>query len=233
MNRCSKFVLAALAFALVSSSVATAAPVPGIYQSTFFGGPLLEGHASQSWGAPANANQGLGDVYNAQSWDGSSLGTQWAIQCGVQNAPQLVQDNRIAGTGTVVFTNAFLGGNFYFNSGPWCSIASCTGTINQTVEVVTVQYAGGIPFGAVVNINTSGMFSGGQCNLTFAIANGVGRGDTDGGAKPASYPDFQDTSCNPSRVYGSWGDVITITAKIDCPTPARTSTWGALKTQYR
>lgn len=235
MKRCSQIFLAAvccLAFAGFAGS-AFAAAVPGVYQSTFFGGPLLEGRSSQSWTAPANGAQGLGDVFNAQSWNGSSLGTQWAISCGTQNAPQLVQDNRVSGTGTVVFTNSFLGGTFYFNNGPWCSSASCTGTINQTIESVTVQYASGIPYAAVVNINTSGMFDGGSCNLTFAIANGVGGGDTDAAPKPATYPAFLDTSCNPTRVYGSWGDVITITAKIDCPTPARTSSWGAVKSMYR
>ena len=232
MNRCSNMLLSAVALVAVSATAAFAAPVPGTYRSVDLGGALYTGHASQSWAAPSNAANGVTDVYNAQSFNGA-LGTQWAISCGIQNAPQAVQDNRIAGTGTVVYTNAFLGGNFYFNNGPWCSSAVCTGTINQTIEIVTVQYVSNIPAASVVNINTSGTFSGGQCNLTFAIANGVGLGDTDGGAKPVTYPDFLDPNCNPTRVYGSWGDVITVTARIDCPTPTRSSTWGAIKSQYR
>ncbi len=233
MHRCFKLTLAVSALAGMLAAVASAAPVPGTYRSTDLGGSLLTGRASQSWSAPLNAAHGLGDVYNAESWSGASLGTQWAIQCGQQGAPQLVQDNRVAGTGTVVYTNSFLGGGFYMNNGPWCNTATCTGTINQTVEIVTVQYVSNVPVASVVNINTSGIFSGGSCNLTFAIANGVGQGDTDGGPKPPGYPDFLDSSCNPTRVYGSWGDVITITARIDCPTPVHQSTWGALKSQYR
>lgn len=233
MNRCFKIVLGVSALVAMTASISFAAAVPGIYRSIDLGGALNQGRASQSWSAPANAAHGNGDVYNAQSWNGASLGTQWGISCGVQSSPQLVQDNRVAGTGTVVFTNAFLGGSFFFNNGPWCSSASCTGTINQTVEAVTVQYVSGVPYASVANINTSGVFTGGQCNLTFAIANGVGQGDTDGGVKPATYPAFLDASCAPSRIYGSWGDVITITARIDCPTAARQSTWGQLKSQYR
>ncbi len=234
MMRCSKFVLGVVALVTVSVTAALAAPVPGVYRSIDLAGTLFTGRASQSWIAPANAANGNGDVYNSESWNGA-LGTQWAMQCGHQTAPQLVQDNRFAGTGTVQYTNAFHNGNFYFVSGPWCSSALCTGALNLTIEVVTVQYVSFIPYAAVVNINTSGVFAGGQCNLTFAIANGVGQGDTDGGPfpPPGLYPALLDLNCNPTRAFGSWGDVITITAKIDCPTAVKSSSWGQLKTQYR
>lgn len=232
MNRCFKAILATTAFAVVATS-AFANPVVGTYRSLDLGGALLTGHASQSWALAANGANGVNDVYNALSWNGSSLGTQWGISCGVQGAPQLVQDNRVSGTGTVVYTNAFAGGRFYFNNGPWCTSAQCAGNINQTIEIVTVQYVAGIPAAAVVNVNTSGTFDNSNCNLTFAIGNGVGLGDTDSGPKPATYPDFLDTSCNPTRTFGSWGDIITITARIDCPVPTRQSTWGALKATYR
>lgn len=232
MNRGFKCFFAAAALMLVAAT-AFASPVIGTYRSVDLGGALYTGHASQSWSAAANGANGAGDVYHAQSWDGASLGTQWALTCGIQGAPQLVQDNRVAGTGTVVYTNSFAGGSFYLNNGPWCSSLSCVGSLNQTVEVVTVQYVSNIPAAAVININTSGTFTGTNCNLTFAIANGVGLGDTDAGPKPATYPAFLETDCNPTRVYGSWGDIITITARIDCPVPVRQSTWGAIKASYR
>jgi hypothetical protein len=224
-------VSAALATTLVSS--AFAGPNPGLYDSVDLGGSLLTGRASQSWALPANGNQGLFDVYNALSWDSALLGTQWGIQCGVQPAVQGVQDNRVAGNGNVIYTNTFQGGTFYLNNGPWCTGGPCTGSINTTHEVVTVRYVNNVPVRSVVNIDTDGTFVGGQCVLRFVIANGVGRGDTDGGPKPPTYPDFLDPACAPSRIFGSWGDVITISMQIDCPTPNRNSTWGALKSRYR
>lgn len=230
MNRCFQVITAALALTAVVSTAAIAAPVAGTYRSTDLGGALFTGRASQSWVAPANAAGGAGDVYNAESWDGALLGTQWAIQCGLQGGPQGVQDNRVSGTGTVVYTNVFNGGTFYFNPGPW---GFGTGTIANTVEIVTVQYVSNVPMAAVVNINTNGQFDNSNCLLTFAIANGFGQGDTDGGPKPATYPAFLDPACAPTRLFGSWGDVITIVARIDCPVPARSTTWGGLKSLYR
>ena len=233
MNRCSKFVLACLVATAAFAAVAVADPVPGTYTSTDLGGALFTGRASQSWGAALNANQGNGDVFHAESWSGSALGTQWTFSCGTQTAPQIVQDNRVGGTGTVVFTNSFLGGSFNFVNGPWCNSANCGGTTSQTVSTVTVQYVTDIPVASVVNINTSGVFPGTNCNLTFVISNGVGLGDTDSGSLPADYPAFLETDCSASRVFGSWGDVVTIVARIDCPTSTHNSTWGALKSSYR
>ncbi|MGH7724623.1 MAG: hypothetical protein ACREOU_04270 [Candidatus Eiseniibacteriota bacterium] len=224
------FSVVALA-ALGVSSVAFAVPVPGIYSSTDLGGALLTGRASQSWTAPLNAAQGLNDVFNSQSWNGAALGTQWAFSCGVQPAAQGVVDNRDgSGTGTVVFTNSFSGGNFYLNPGPW---GDGTGTLNSTVEIVTVVYVGFVPQASVVNINSSGQFNGSNCLLTFAIANGNGLGDTDILPFPAGFPPLIDTACAPTRLYGSWGEVRTITMRIDCPVPTNGKTWGALKAIYR
>lgn len=216
--------------ALAAAGVASAAPVAGVYTSTDLGGSLLLGRASQSWTAPLNAAQGLGDVFNSQSWDGSTLGTQWGFACGVQNAQQGVVDNRVNGTGTVVFTNTFSGGNFYLNPGPW---GDGSGTLNTTVEIVTVQYVNFAPAASVVNINSSGQFTGSNCLLTFTIANGNGLGDTDVLPFPADFPSLIDTNCNSTRLYGSWGEVRTITLRIDCPVPATQSSWGAVKATYR
>jgi len=216
---------------LAVANVASAVPVSGTYTSTDLGGSLLLGRASQSWVAPLNAAQGAGDVFNSLSWDGATLGTQWGFSCGVQPGPQGRVDNRDAnGTGTVVFTNTFLGGTFYLNPGPW---GSGTGTLNQTTEIVTVQYVNFVPQASVVNINTSGQFDNSNCTLTFAIANGNGLGDTDVLPFPANFPPLIDTNCNPTRTNGSWGEVRTITMRIDCPVPAEQRSWGQVKSLYR
>ena len=86
-----------------------AAPTPGVYNSTDLGGLVLVGRGSQSWTAPANAAHGNGDVFHSQSWDGSTLATQWHFECGISSAAQTVADHRVGGTGTVVFTTTFAG----------------------------------------------------------------------------------------------------------------------------
>lgn len=214
------------------AATAQAVPVAGIYNSVDLGGSLLLGRASQSWLAALNANQGAGDVYNSQSWDGSLLGTQWSFSCGVQLGQQAIQDNRVSGTGTVVFTNVFQGGVFYLNPGPW---GSGTGTLGPapTTSVVTVQYVAGNPVASVVNINSSGKFDGSDCVLSFTIANANGLGDTDALAFPANFPALLDTACNPARQFGSWGEVRTITLGISCPVSVESSPWSGVKSLYR
>lgn len=223
--------LAVLALSAVS---AFAAPVNGTYTSTDLGGQLLTGRASVN---RTGVNSGLPHVLHAQSWDpgSSSLGTQWSFDCAVETAPFGVVDNRNgAGTGTVVYTSVFNGGTFTFYAGGW-PWGDGTGTLGQTTIISTVQFVNNIPVASVINGNTSGMFVGG-CNLTFAIANGNGVGETPYASKPADYPVFLDGSCAPASAaqqFGTWGTVITMTMNIDCATDSHKSTWGAIKTLYR
>jgi hypothetical protein len=150
----------------------------------------------------------------------------------------VVQDNRVAGVGTIVYTSQFSGGTFTFYAGGW-PWGDGTGTLNTTTLITTVQYImigpNSTPVASVANGNTSGAFSDG-CALTFAIANGSGVNETPYAVKPATYPTFLDGSCGPapaSAQYGTWGNVITITMGINCPVPATTSSWGQLKSLYR
>jgi hypothetical protein len=236
-----KFAIALFVSALVLSATrpAAAAPVSGIYQSTDLGGQLLTGRAS-TW--RSGINSGLPHVLHAQSWDGTILGAQWEINCATENANFGVQDNRVGGVGTVVFTSTFSGGTFTFFAGGW-PWGDGTGTLNTTVIITTVQYVniGGnsTPVASVANGNTSGAFSNG-CALTFAIGNGSGVGETTSLdptiTKPATFPAFYDGTCAPAAAnaqFGTWGNVITITMGINCPTPALDRTWGAVKSLYR
>lgn len=224
---------------LVLPTVASAAPVPGTYTSTDMGGQLLTGRAS-TW--RSGINSGLPHVLHAQSWNGAALGTQWDISCPIEPVNFIVQDNRVAGVGTVVYTSTFNGGTFTFYAGgyPW---GDGTGTLGITTLITTVQYVmiSGVstPVASVVNGNTSGYFTNG-CELTFAIANGTGVGETTSLnpaiQKPADYPAFLDGSCAPAAAnqqFGTWGNVITITMRIDCFVPTQPSTWGTLKATYR
>jgi hypothetical protein len=230
------FVLALLA---LSACAAAAAPVQGIYNSTDLGGQLLTGRAS-TW--RSGINSGLPHVLHGQSWDGSVLGGQWEINCATENSNFSVVDNRVSGTGTIVYTSTFTGGTFTFFAGGW-PWGDGSGTLNTTVLITTVQYQNisnvSTPIAAVVNGNTSGAFSNG-CALVFAIGNGVGVGETTSLnpsiVKPANYPTFYDGTCNPAAAnaqFGSWGTVITITMSINCPVPTSTSSWGQVKSLYR
>lgn len=222
------------ALALVLAIPAFSAPVIGVYTSTDLGGQLLTGRASTH---RTGINSGFPHVFHVQSWDGTSLGTQWEVRCGQSNSMN-IQDNRVAGTGTVVYSSTYTGGTFTFFPGGW-PWGDGTGTLASTSLLTTVQFVNNVPVASVVNGNTSGMFAGG-CALTFAIANGNGVGETTSLnpliTKPADYPVFLDGTCSPAAAnqqFGTWGKVITITMNIDCATPTQTTTWGQVKQIYR
>lgn len=217
---------------------ASASPVTGIYTSTDLGGQILTGRAS-TW--RPGINSGLPHVLHAQSWNGTTLGTQWEISCPTENAAFSVVDNRVAGVGTIVYSSTFTGGTFTFfaTGGPW---GDGTGTLGTTSLTTTVQYImigpNSTPVASVVNGNTSGFFTGG-CYLTFGIGNGFGVGETTSLnpaiTKPANYPTFLDGTCAGApalQQFGSWGDVITLTVGIACPVPAQPTTWGNVKALY-
>jgi len=215
--------------------LAVAAPVSGVYNSTDLGGQLLTGRAS-TW--RSGINSGLPHVLHAQSWNGTALGSQWEIRCPTEPVNFLVQDNRVNGTGTVVYTSTFQGGTFAFFAGGW-PWGDGTGTLGTTTLITTVQFVNYVPQASVVNGNTAGFFSNG-CYLTFAIGNGFGVGETTSLdpsiTKPANYPDFLDGSCGlaaANQQFGTWGNVITITMGINCPVPTAPSTWGKMKSLYR
>lgn len=213
-----------------------ASPNNGTYTSTDLGGQLLTGRAS-TW--RSGINSGLPHVLHVQSWDNSSLGTQWEVNCPLESGNFSVVDNRnVNGTGTVVYTSTFSGGTFTFFAGGW-PWGDGTGTLATTVLISTVQFVNNVPVASVINGNSSGVFASG-CALTFAIANGNGVGETTSLnpaiTKPADYPTFLDGSCGPadaSHQFGTWGNVTTITMNVDCATPTRSSTWGQVKSIYR
>ncbi|MDZ4805453.1 MAG: hypothetical protein SGI90_11385 [Candidatus Eisenbacteria bacterium] len=226
------FLLTAVA-GLALASPAVAAPINGIYNSTDLGGQLLTGRAS-TW--RPGINSGLPHVLHGQSWNGA-LGTQWDVSCALETTQFGIQDNRISGTGTVVYTSTFQGGTFTLYPGAW-PWGDGVGTLGTTILISTVQFVNNIPVASVVNGNTSGTFEGG-CALTFAIANGNGIGETTSLnpliTKPADYPTFQDATCGPApanQQFGTWGEVRTITMMIDCPVPVAPSTWSGVKARF-
>ncbi len=218
--------------------IALADPVAGMYTSTDLGGQLLTGRAS-TW--RSGINSGFPHVMHAQSWNGAALGTQWDISCPTSSSMS-VQDNRISGVGTIVYTSTYSGGTFTFFAGgfPW---GDGSGTLGAMTVITTVQYImiSGVstPVAAVVNGNTVGTFANG-CALVFAIGNGVGAGETTSLnpaiVKPATYPTFLDGSCaaaSAGQQFGTWGSVITLTLQIDCAVANEDANWSSIKATYR
>lgn len=220
---------------VIAPALVSAGPITGIYNSTDMGGVFLTGRAS-TW--RPGVNSGLPHVIHAQSWNGSALGTQWDISCAIENANFAVQDNRIGGVGTIIYTSTFEGGTLTLYAGGW-PWGDGVATLGTTTMITTVQYVliGGVstPVASVVNGNTSGTFAPG-CTLTFLIGNGSGVGETPYLQKPATYPTFLDGTCGPAALdvqYGTWGNVITITLGIYCEVGVEESAWGAIKELYR
>ncbi|MBK9304534.1 MAG: hypothetical protein IPM94_11765 [bacterium] len=218
--------------------IALADPVAGLYNSTDLGGQLLTGRAS-TW--RSGINSGFPHVLHAQSWDGAALGTQWEISCPTSGS-MTVQDNRISGVGTIVYTSTYTGGTFDFFAGgfPW---GDGSGTLAAMTVITTVQYVmisgNSTPVAAVVNGNTTGTFDNG-CTLVFAIGNGIGAGETTSLnpaiTKPADYPTFLDGSCaaaSAGQQFGTWGSVITLTLQIDCAVANEAGSWSSIKATYR
>ncbi len=224
-------ILILLAF-VAPAAVSAATPAPGTY--TTITGDFLNGRGSESW-RNAPDNKSWDHVFNSESWDGSALGTEWYTRCGVGNTSVTSVSLDANGTGSITYQTVYTGGIFWLSkNGPWGDgVNDQSGILNQTMENTTVQMVDSVAVAAVSNIHTSGIFDSG-CTLTFAIGNGSGRGDTDLLAKPADYPDFLDLACaSGNRDRGSWGDLLTITMEIDCPTPVEPTTWGAVKVRYQ
>jgi len=225
-----------LTVAVLSAAAALAAPISGLYYSTDQGGGLLLGRYASSRTC-LHLCGGVGDVFLAQSWNGTALGTQWYLSCPQEAAAYSVNDKRVAGTGAVDYTAYFSGGTFNLAPGPW---GSGSGTLGTTLIITTVQYvnfgSGSVPVASRSNIQSAGTFAGGNCALQFFQANGTGMGDSDwlgSSSKPSTYPGLLDASCGATRIYGNWGDVTQITLLIYCPTPARAPTWGSIRRLYR
>ena len=229
----------ALLLILVSASSSFAVdPIPGTYNSSpVLNAPFPEGRGSQSNELPGDAQDGLDDVFNTASWDGNALGGQWAFSCGVAPAQHVEINNvDVNGNGTITFINTFVGGTFFlWKGGPWGdTVNDLTGTMNTTVSTVLVQIVGGQFAGSVGNVNTTGQFDGSNCVVTFEINNLVGLGDTDLTPPfPANYPALLDPNCGATRVNGSWGDVVDLTLRIDCPVQNQDQSWGGVKAIYR
>ena len=99
------------------------APLNGDYQSTDLGGPLLLGRYTEGWAGGGGALD-PGTTLNAESWDGSTLGTQWKYWCSTSESDAvLLTDNvNTSGNGNRTYMKTFVGDYIWLSgTGPWAN----------------------------------------------------------------------------------------------------------------
>jgi hypothetical protein len=228
------------------TSIATASgtnpPLVGTYKTLT--STVLPGRATESMPCDSCFGQ-VGNLIMAESWDGSTLGTNWKVSCPqVAMTPTLIYDGLVSGTGQRIYQAAYAGGQLWLSgTGSWGSgDPSYSGDLTSFTVVAAYQYVGGTLVGIVSNINFSGNIDGYDDCFTLAISNAEFLGTTSPippGARVAvsgPFPAFQGPSdCNLSGTHGSYWDVHDITFSIlgHCVTSTRSSSWGGLKSLYR
>lgn len=237
---------------LLASALATAASadiLPGIYRSFDLGGDVDVPRASQSEDADLVPKPGVGDVFHLASWDGLGLGAQWAITCGVQNAPRIVKgtlDEK--GNGTIVEVNRFEGGTFFLSRyGPWGDkLDDANGFMAEVRVTVTTDYVEN--WAVRVRVAAEGWGCAGTAGsivrFTTSECTEWGRAR---GWMPSDYPRLLDPVCDPVRTHGYWWELGGVTIEIrpglkkvvrpwvgaKAATEPRPLSWGQLKVIYR
>ena len=237
MKRSGIAVISLLALLVAGTSLA-GPPLDGNYQSTDLGGPVYTGRYTEAWD-PGDAAILSGTTLNAESWDGTNLGTQWRYWCGSLIADGvLIVDNVDAnGNGNRTYQKIFVGGYIWLSgSGPWANgDPDYPGFIDTYVEFETITYDQWVPVAAVTNVQSSAHFDAYTDNcMTFYIGNGSQAASTDlGDPVPADYPDLLDMNCGATRTDGAFWDFFSITLSITgCATPVHETSWGAVKAMY-
>jgi len=226
--RNSKLVLILLGMLAASATAALAGPpFDGIYKSS--DGDFNEGREGSSWRGDFLS---IGNVLHAESWDGSTLGTDWKILCPEVIKVTLIVDMAPGGTGQRIYRLDYNGGYLELDGdGPWGNGDPVyTSVIDTYFEFRTIQYVSGLKVGSVSDHLLSAHLTGLKC-FTWAIGNGVWLGDSD--AAPSGYPEYRDRGCRRIKP-GHWGDIRDLTLTIQgCTVSTEQSSWGAVKAMYR
>lgn len=222
-----------LSLALAASVAVAQCPVPGMYMTS--NGLMLEGRASIGW-CDGNGWGEEGNIYNAESWEGAVLGTQWKIfgqTIGQNGAVEIDSNIDGNGNGWIAYTVNYVGGEFWFAAdGPWGDGgADLSGGLSSWDVQVTVTFIGFDPVGATSNITATGWFNDcPECLIEFFIANSltVWRSDWD----PTPLDDYPPFLCDTEA--GEQEDICCVIMTIGCePTANQQTTWGAIKNLYR
>jgi len=232
-----RLLLTVLVIALLAAPVLAGPPVQGIYYSFDMpSGSFYAGRFSESWAGPGTHGQ-TGNTVNAESWNGTALGTEWKLWCpSIALPPMLVSDTRnVNGTGEVTWRTTYQGGHFWLGaSGPWGD-QDYTGDLDFFIVTTTYMYVFGDVLGIRSNVTTAGPIDGYNLCFVFGINNCAFFGDTDMGPKPTTFPAFMDALCNTGMLTrGGWGSVTELAFQItgDCQVGTEPSSWGKIKSLY-
>jgi hypothetical protein len=227
----------ALVCLFVAVGVQAGAPVQGTYYSFDYpGGSFNPGHFSESWAGPGRDGQ-IGNTVNAQSWNGTALGTEWMLWCpSIQVLPVLVADTRDGnGTGDVTWRTVYSGGHFFLGEpGPWGD-EDYNGDLANFIVTATYKFVFGQLLGIRSNVVSWGQIDGYTDCMEYTINNAAFFGSTDMGSLPADYPPFLDEYCSTGMwSRGGWGSVTEIAIRIkgECGIAVEPSTWGKVKSLY-
>jgi hypothetical protein len=185
----------------------------------------------------------IGNTINAHSWDGTTLGLQWIVQCqSIKSSPTVLEDTRDStGTGYIKYRTVYGGGTMWLDrNGPWGDGSEdYIADIGDAGMIVTSThlFVMGTKTGVVSDITVQGVFRDYSNCFTYALSNAVILGV--GAAAPTGYPEFLDVNCQSGVMnLGAWGDiddiVLSIYAPDDpfCTIPTKAATWGQIKSLY-
>jgi hypothetical protein len=228
----------ALFILLLAAAALAGPPLTGSYNSTDMGGPVYVGRYTEGWDVGGGALL-ANTTFNAESWDGSVLGTQWRYWCATESGNGMLLVNTVDanGNGNRTYMNTFNGGYIWLSgTGPWANgDPDYPGVIDHYVEFETITYSNWVPIAAVTNVQATAHFNNypAQC-MTFYIGNGSRVATTElGDPVPSNYPPFLDPSCGATRTQGASWNFFTITLTIaNCTVGTHETNWGAIKSMY-
>ena len=214
-------------------------PIDGTYLSTDLGGPMLLGRYSDSWAVPDGRLQ-QGNTTHKLSWDGVTLGIQWQISCPrIANPPVLLTDTVDGnGNGFREWLLVYVGGQLTLDgNGPWGdgSETLYRANLNAYQEIKTFQYSNHQIVQSISSVSIQAGFKDfDETCIAISILNQEELGSTNRAALPPDYPAFlEPITCDPTRTFGSWGEVDEITLIITgCTIGTEEATWGKIKSLY-
>ena len=158
MKRTALALVASLAVMLVAAASFAGPPLNGVYKSTDLGGVVNLGRYSEAWDAGGGAIL-PGTTLNAQSWDGTTLGTMWKYWCSTLVAAPVLLVNTVDanGNGQKTYMKTFVGGYLWLSgTGPWANgDVDYPGLIDTYYEFETIQYVNWVRVAAITNVQAT------------------------------------------------------------------------------
>lgn len=216
------------------------APLDGTYKTQ--DNDFLEGRYSIAWPG-GNTYQDANNLLHAESWDSNNgaLGSQWKIVCpyivSVQMLYHVVPNPADPTSYVEGWLVTYAGGTVWLDgSGPWGGgDPSYTGNITSCVSTRGLTVTSGNVVALDMNQSMSADIVGyaSDC-VTFGIGNTAWLGDTaQQGPKPADFPAFLDSNCDPNGTAGHWGTATDLTITVQgCEVGTEETSWGAVKSLY-